>query len=180
MRTEHQPGWEWRRAATARPDKSHADAVRSLPPALAIAAQRVFVTGCPNAKIIPMAKPPTAPTATAPETVVSVIGEYVAIRPGYCGGKPHIRGHRIKVQHIAVWHERMGMVPAEIAATYPTLTLPAVYAALAYYHSHRAEIDADIAADERFVAEMKARSGPSKLEQRLAELHAQDDSVPPG
>jgi uncharacterized protein (DUF433 family) len=126
-----------------------------------------------------MVTPTTAPTTTS-ETVVPVITEYIAIKPGYCGGKPHIAGHRIKVQHVAVWHERMGMTPAEIVATYPSLTLPAVYAALAYYHSHRAEIDADIEADERFVAEMKQKAGPSKLQERLAELHAKDDPLPPG
>ncbi len=104
---------------------------------------------------------------TASETVIPVIGEYIAIKPGFCGGKPHILGHRIKVQHVAIWHERMGMTPEEIVATYPTLTLPAVYAALSYYHDHRAEIDADIEADERFVAEMRAQAGPSKLQQRL-------------
>lgn len=105
---------------------------------------------------------------TTPETVIPISGEYIAIKPGFCGGKPHIRGHRIKVQHVAVWHERMGMTAEEIVATYPTLTLPAVYAALAYYHDHRAEIDADIDADERFVAEMRAQAGPSKLWQRTA------------
>ncbi len=89
-------------------------------------------------------------------------------------------GHRIKVQHIAVWHERMGMTPEEIVVTYPSLSLPAVFAALSYYHGHRAEIEADIEADERFVAEMKAKSGPSKLQEKLAALHAKGDSLPPG
>lgn len=121
----------------------------------------------------------TSTQATASEAV-PVVGEYIAVRPGYCGGKPHIRGHRIKVQHIAVWHERQGMTAAEIVATYPTLTLPEVYAALAYYHAHRTEIDMDIEADERFVAEMKAKAGPSKLQQKLDELHAKGDPVPPG
>lgn len=97
------------------------------------------------------------------ETLVPVIEEFIAIKPGYCGGKPHVAGHRIKVQHIAVWHERQGMTPSEIVATYPTLSLPAVHAALAYYDSHRAEIDADIEADERFVAEMRAKAGPCCL-----------------
>jgi len=122
----------------------------------------------------------TAPTVTAPEAIVPVIGEYIAIKPGYCGGKPYLIGHRIKLQHVAIWHERLGMTSEEIVATYPTLTLPAVYAALAYYHGHRAQIDADIEADEKFVAEMKAKAGPSKLQQRLAELHAKDDPLPPG
>ena len=118
-----------------------------------------------------------APAATTTETVLPVIREYIAMKPGHCGGKPHISGHRIKVQHVAVWHERMGMTPEEIVATYPTLTLPAVYAALAYYHGHRAEIDADVESDERFIAEHKASSGPSKLRERMAELHAADDTL---
>src|SRR5687768_15478085 len=44
--------------------------------------------------------------------------EHIQIVPGYCGGKPHIVGHRIKVQHIALWHERAGMSRDEIAMTY--------------------------------------------------------------
>ena len=40
-----------------------------------------------------------------------VVAEYIAIRPDFCGGKPHVAGHRIKVQHIAVWHERLGLSP---------------------------------------------------------------------
>ena len=119
----------------------------------------------------------TTSETTPPETVIPVIGEYIAVKPGFCGGKPHIIGHRIKVQHIAVWRERMGMTPEEIVVTYPSLSLPAVFASLAYYHSHRDAIDADIEADERFVAEMKAKAGPSKLQAKLAALHGKDDPL---
>jgi uncharacterized protein (DUF433 family) len=121
----------------------------------------------------------TTPETVPSERVVPVIGEYIAVTPGFCGGKPHILGHLVKVQHSAVWRERMGMTPEEIVATYPTLSLPAVFAALAYYHGHRAEIDADIEADERFAAEMKAKIGASKLQEKLAALHDKDDSLPP-
>jgi uncharacterized protein (DUF433 family) len=127
-----------------------------------------------------MALETTAPETTSPETVIPIVGEYIAVKPGFCGGKPHIIGHRIKVQHIAVWHERMGMTPEEIVVTYPSLSLPAVFAALAYYHGHRVEIDADIEADERFVAEMKAKASPSRLQAKLAALHGKDDPLPPG
>jgi uncharacterized protein (DUF433 family) len=112
--------------------------------------------------------------------VVPIIGEYIAVKPGVCGGKPHIIGHRIKVQHIAVWRERLGMTPEDIVVTYPSLSLPVVFTALAHYHSHRAEIDADIEADARFVAGMKAKAGPSKLQEKLAALHAKDDPLPSG
>src|SRR5947207_15299704 len=110
-----------------------------------------------------MATNPTITTVSSSEpATLPVIGEYIAIKPGFCGGKPHILGHRIKVQHIAVWHERQGMTPDEIVVTYPGLSLPAVYAALAYYHAHRPEIDADIEADRQFVAEMTAKVGSSR------------------
>ena len=65
------------------------------------------------------------PMATAPGPFLS---EYIAIQPGYCGGEPHIRGHRIKVRHVAVWHVHHGMSPAEIVNDYPTITLAQVHA----------------------------------------------------
>jgi len=100
------------------------------------------------------------------------VSEYIGVRPGYCGGEPHILGHRITVKHVAVWHEEMGMSPAQIAATYPTITLAQVHAALAYYHDHRDEIQAAIAEEERFVEELKAKSGPSLLQERLRQRNA--------
>src|SRR5436190_20220999 len=92
-------------------------------------------------------EPTTAPIPTAapgPPGDLPVSREHIIRTPGTCGGKPRIAGTRIKVQHVAVWHERMGMSPDEIVSAYPHLTLADVYAALAYYHDHRAQIDADI------------------------------------
>lgn len=39
----------------------------------------------------------------------SIISKHIEITPGICGGKPRIVGHRIKVQDIVIWHERMGV-----------------------------------------------------------------------
>jgi uncharacterized protein (DUF433 family) len=113
--------------------------------------------------------------------VTPVISEYIGVRSGYCGGEPHILGHRIKVRHVAVWYERLGMSPTEIAATYPSITLSQVHAALAYFYDHRDEIYAAIEEEERFVREMKAKTPPSKLQQILGGRKAdgQDDQVPP-
>jgi uncharacterized protein (DUF433 family) len=112
------------------------------------------------------------------DSMIPVISEYIAVKPGYCGGKPHILGHRVKVQHVAIWHYRMGMTSEEIVATYPSLSLPAVFAALAYYHGHRQEIDADIEADEKFGAQMKAKVGPSKLQEKVSALHQVCEIIP--
>src|SRR3954470_11507358 len=87
---------------------------------------------------------PTPHPPSRPAEVRPVVSEYIGVRPGYCGGHPHILGHRIKVKHVAVWHEQMGMTPTEIVATYPTITLSQVHAALAYYYDHSDEIQAEI------------------------------------
>ncbi len=102
--------------------------------------------------------------------------------PGTCGGKPRIDGHRIKVAHIAVCYERMGMTADEIVTSHPTITLAQVHAALAYYYDHKDEIDADIAEGERFADELKAKSPPSKLQELLKarETDGSDDSLSPG
>ncbi|MEJ7639754.1 MAG: DUF433 domain-containing protein [Singulisphaera sp.] len=84
-------------------------------------------------------------TPNKPVQLLPVIAEYIGVRPGYCGSEPHILGHRIKVKHIAVWHERMGMTPSEIVRTYPTITLSQVHSALAHDYDHPGEIEADIA-----------------------------------
>lgn len=83
--------------------------------------------------------------------------------PGVCGGKPRIAGRRITVQNVAVWHG-LGQSPDEIAAAHD-LPLAAVYAALAYYHEHRERIDADLAAAEAFVAELRTAT-PSPLAEK--------------
>jgi uncharacterized protein (DUF433 family) len=101
--------------------------------------------------------------------------------PGVCAGRPRIDGHRITVEDVAVWHERMAMSPDEIVSAHPSITLSDVHAALAYYYENRKQIDAAIQEGERFVAEMRAKSAPSLLKQKLEQrnAHGPDDSVPP-
>jgi uncharacterized protein (DUF433 family) len=82
-----------------------------------------------------------------------------------CGGKPRIAGHRITVQNIAIWHDRLGRSADEIASEYD-LELADIYAALAYYFAHREEIDRSIRESEAFVQELR-RQTPSKLPQEL-------------
>lgn len=89
------------------------------------------------------------------------LDEHIESTPGVAGGKPRIAGHRITVQNIVIWHERLGLSADEIAAEYD-LTLGDVYAALAYYYDHRAELDEAIRSDEAYVAELRRRI-PSKL-----------------
>ena len=84
---------------------------------------------------------------------------------GICGGKPRIAGHRITVQDVAVWHERLGWGVDQIASEYD-LSLADVYAALAYYFAHREQIDQSIEESRAFVEEMKEQTS-SALPERL-------------
>jgi uncharacterized protein (DUF433 family) len=101
--------------------------------------------------------------------------------PGFRGGRPRIDGHRITVDDVAIWHERLGMSPDEIASAHPAISLSDIHAALAYYYENKNEIDAAIADSERFVAEMKAKATPSLVRQKLGQkgADAADDSLPP-
>ena len=98
--------------------------------------------------------------------MINVISQHIEITPGVCGGKPRIAGHRIRVEDIVIWHERMGLSPDEIVSQYPTITLADVYAALAYYHDHIEEIRQQIREDEEFAREMQAKT-PSLVRQKL-------------
>lgn len=104
-------------------------------------------------------------------TTNSISKEHIVMTAGVCSGKPRIAGHRIRVEDIVIWHERMGMSPDEIVSQYPTITLADVYSALAYYHDHFAEIRQQIAEDEAFALEMKAKT-PSLLQQKLPTFYA--------
>lgn len=104
-----------------------------------------------------MSQEPLKSTAT--------LDSHIAITPGTCGGKPRIAGHRIRVADIVDWCERMGQTADEVVHRFPQLSLADVYAALAYYHDHREEIDAPRDEDEKFIEEMR-RLYPSKLNGR--------------
>lgn len=92
----------------------------------------------------------------------SIPGEFISQTPDICGGAPVVAGTRIRVSHIAYRYEREHQSPDEIVQAYPHLTLAQVHAALAYYYSHREEIDHEISSSDDIVAKAK-QSYPSKL-----------------
>ena len=106
--------------------------------------------------------------------MTAVISEHIAITPGVCGGKPHIAGHRIRVQDIVIWHEQMAISPDEIVSRHPTISLADVYAALAYYHDHFEEIRTAIQESEAFVRKLQAKI-PSKVQQKLRVRNLEKD-----
>jgi uncharacterized protein (DUF433 family) len=111
--------------------------------------------------------------------MVGITTQHIESTPGVCGGKPRIAGHRIRVEDIVIWHEKLGWSPDEIVSQYPSITLADVYAALAYYHDHLEEIRQQMHEDEEFACEMQAKT-PSLVEQKLTQRYAPDNSVPLG
>jgi len=76
------------------------------------------------------------------------IDKFIVSTPGTVGGRPRIAGSRIAVQHIAVWWQMGYNAEQIINRKYSHLTLAEVYAALAYYHANKEEIDAAIIEEE--------------------------------
>jgi len=104
-----------------------------------------------------------APAAQpAPDLDTDVIRKHVRMMDGAGGPTARIVGSRIRVMDIAIWHEKLGMTPAEIVRDYDTVTLADVHAALAYYWDNRDAIEQKIADDEAFYDEMR-RTQASKL-----------------
>lgn len=97
------------------------------------------------------------------ETTAIDIGTLITRTPGVVGGRPRIAGTRMPVLRISVLHNS-GMSPEEIVSHYGHLTLAQVHAALAYYYANKAEIDADLEAEERLYEELaskhKSLNGP--------------------
>jgi uncharacterized protein (DUF433 family) len=78
---------------------------------------------------------------------VTNIGTLITTTPEIRGNRPRVTGTGVTVQRIVGWY-KLGRSPEEIVETYGHLTLAQVYAALAYYHANREEIEAQMAADE--------------------------------
>ncbi|WP_299491352.1 DUF433 domain-containing protein [Acaryochloris sp. IP29b_bin.137] len=103
--------------------------------------------------------------------VAKILDRHIAIKPGVVGGKPHIAGHRITVQNIAIWHEHLGKSADQICADFK-LKSAEVYAALAYYFDHREEIDQSIEKSNLFIASFHQRT-PSVLAKKLSNLRSE-------
>lgn len=79
------------------------------------------------------------------------IGSLIVLTPGVRGGRARISGTGVTVRRIVEWY-KFGYSPEEIAHEIGHVTLAQVFAALAYYHTNREEIEADLA-NEKDVAE---------------------------
>ncbi|MBD2384702.1 DUF433 domain-containing protein [Cylindrospermum sp. FACHB-282] len=89
------------------------------------------------------------------------IGTLVTHSPDINNGRPMIAGTRTSISRVVVLYKQ-GANAEEIARRMSHLNLAQVYAALAYYHANRDQIEADLAeADAEYW--------------RLAALHTKQD-----
>ena len=87
---------------------------------------------------------------------------YIEHRAEIANGKAIITGTRIKVSQVALEYERLGWTPDQIVDAHPQLTLAQVHDALSYYYENQAELDAELAAEEKLAEELR-NLYPSKL-----------------
>ena len=84
------------------------------------------------------------------------IGTLITRSPEIRGGRPRVAGTGVTVRRIASLY-RLGLNAEEITARIGHLSIGQIYAALAYYHANRAEIDDDLAAEEAIAVALEAR-----------------------
>jgi uncharacterized protein (DUF433 family) len=82
-----------------------------------------------------------------------------------CSG---VRGTRIRVEEVAIWHERLGLSLDEIARRFPQLTPAAIEAALAYFQEHRDEIQLQVHSADSLANQLGKRQ-PSHLAERTSQ-----------
>lgn len=86
------------------------------------------------------------------------IGTLIVRSPDIRGGRPRVAGSGVTVRLIVGWY-RLGLNAEEIADRIGHLTVGQVYAALAYYHANREEIDADLAAEDALTEALEQQHG---------------------
>jgi uncharacterized protein (DUF433 family) len=87
---------------------------------------------------------------------------YVTQIEGVCGGKPVIKGTRIRVMDIAIEHKVLGYTPEQIIQAHPHLNLAQVHDALSYYYENQEMINKEIEKAKETEERYKKRY-PSKL-----------------
>jgi uncharacterized protein (DUF433 family) len=82
-------------------------------------------------------------------------------------GEARIEGSRMKVKHLVLESRANGWGPRELQEQFPSLSLAQIHAALAYYHAHQIEMDAQIERDFRDVETMRQAAGESPFVKRM-------------
>jgi uncharacterized protein (DUF433 family) len=74
---------------------------------------------------------------------------------------------RIRVAQIVIDYLNNGWSADEICIHYPHLMRAEVHSAMAYYFDHQAEIDAEIAEEQKMIEQSYKNAKPTPFEQRM-------------
>lgn len=88
---------------------------------------------------------------------VTDIGQLIERRSEVRGARPVVAGTGVTVHRIAGWY-KLGLSAEEIAENFGHLSLAQIHAALAYYHSNRAEIDAYLRDEDALDTQLQKHS----------------------
>ena len=111
--------------------------------------------------------------ATAIETPEIVLAD---------NGDAYIAGTSMKVRYIVIEANKMRRNETEIQESHDNLSIEQIHSALAYYALHKAEIDAEIRAENKYVRESRRKTTyrPTikelRKERKLAEATSNHDS----
>ena len=89
-------------------------------------------------------------------STITDIGTLIIRSPKVRGGRPRIAGTGVTVRRIVSWY-KLGLSPEEIADEFGNLNMEQVYAALAYYHANREDIEADLKNEEMVAEEIEQK-----------------------
>ena len=83
------------------------------------------------------------------------IDSMIESSPGICGGRPRIAGTRVPVHRIARYH-CLGYAPEEMLSLLNSVSLPQIYAALAYALARPEEIQEALREEDETVKRLSA------------------------
>jgi uncharacterized protein (DUF433 family) len=117
----------------------------------------------------------TMATGTSPESRPRVSVEHIELDER---GNAKLAGHRIKVKHLVAVMRAQGYTAEQLQAeAYPHLSFAQIYAALAYYYDHQAEIDRQIEEDDEFYErEWEKQQSDPKHQELVAKLRSRSKS----
>src|SRR6266545_7045657 len=85
-------------------------------------------------------------------------------------GRPWLDDSNVKVIEVVLDHIAYGWNAETIQENHPHLSLAQVYAALAWYYDHQAEMDSEIERQDERIQALRDAATPSPLQRRLAAL----------
>ena len=103
-----------------------------------------------------------------------MLSDFITKNPDICGGKPCLKGRRVRVQDVAYYSEWCSWSPDRIAESL-SLRLSEVHAALTYYFENIEEVRQDMQSATSYAQELKERI-PSKLKAKLRQYELDSET----